>query len=101
MAKWADYLISAVRYNSDHTHIDEVKVHEDKDDKVGEAKVYLRQTVVDAINSGTTFVTIYKGAKGKWNKGQEVFVIKVNGVSYLKTVDNGKEEDNLENLPEY
>lgn len=101
MAKWADYLISAVRYNSNHTHIDQVKAHEDKDDSFGEAKVFNRQTVIDAINKGTTFVTIYKNSDGKYNKGQKVYVIKVNGVGYLKTVDNGKEEDNLENLPEF
>lgn len=101
MAKWADYLISAVRYNSDHTHIDQVRAHEDTGDSVGEGKIYDRQTIVDAINDGTTYVTIYKNNDGKWNKGQKVLVIKVNGTSYLKTVDNGKEEDNLENLPEF
>lgn len=101
MAKWADYLISAVRYSSNHTHIDQVKAHEDMGDSVGEGKIYSRQTVVDAINKGTTFVTIYTNPEGKWNKGQKVFVIIVNGSSYLKTVDNKKEEDNLENLPEF
>lgn len=101
MAKWADYLISAVRYNSDHTHIDQVKAHEDKDDSVGEGKIYNRQNVVDAIKKGTTFVTIYKDSAEKYNKGQKVDVITIKGISYLKTVDNGKEEDNLENLPEF
>jgi hypothetical protein len=101
MAKWADYLISAVRYNSDHTHIDQVKAYEDKDDSMGEAKVYRRQKIVDEINNGTTFVTIYKNSEGKYYKGQKVYVIKVNDVSYLKTMDNGKEKDNLENLPEF
>lgn len=38
MEKWADYLISEVRYNSQHTHIDQVKIHEDNGDSVGEAK---------------------------------------------------------------
>lgn len=101
MAKWADYLISAVRYNTNHTHIVQVRAHEDTGESVGEGKIYDRQTIVDAINNGSTFVTIYKTNDGKWNKGQTVFIIKVNGTSYLKTVDNGKEEDNLENLPEF
>jgi hypothetical protein len=101
MAKWADYLISAVRYNSNHTHIDQIKAHEDAGDSVKEGKIYNRQAIVDAINNGTTFITIFKNSDGKWNKGQKVYVIKVNGKSYLKTVDNGKEEDNLENLPEF
>lgn len=100
MTKWANYLISAVKYDDDHKHITHLKVHEDKGDKVGERQSYSRQKVVDAINSGTTFITIYKENK-TWQKGQKVFVIEVNGVSYLKTVDNKKEEDNLENLPEF
>ncbi|MDX7730391.1 DUF3892 domain-containing protein [Aeromonas caviae] len=101
MEKWADYLISEVRYNSQHTHIDQVKIHEDNGDSVGEAKVYTRQAIVDAINKGVTFFTVYKNNQGTFNKGQKVYVIKVNGVGYIKTVDNKKEADNLENLPEF
>ncbi len=101
MAKWADYLISAVRYNLTHTHINQIRAHEDTGESVGPAKVYDRQTIVDAINNGTTFVTIIENGANNWNKGQKVIVIKVKGISYLKTVDNGKEEDNLENLPEF
>jgi hypothetical protein len=101
MAKWADYLISEVSYNAKHTHIDKVKVREDKGDTVGEVKIYSRQSIVDAIDSGTTFMTILKNASGKWDKGQKVFVIIINGTKYIKTVDNNKEQDNLENLPEF
>lgn len=101
MAKWADYLISAVRYNADHKHIDQVKAHQDNGDSVGEAKVYTRQEVVNAIAKGTTFVTIYKDNEGKWSKGQKVFVVTINNKKYIKTVENNKEEDNLENLPEF
>ncbi|MCL1090307.1 MULTISPECIES: DUF3892 domain-containing protein [Shewanella] len=101
MSKWADYLISAVRYNSEHSHIEQLKAHEDKDDKVVEGTTYSRQAIVDAINTGTTFLTIYKNGKGNYDKGQKVYVINVNGTGYLKTVDNKKEDDNLENLPEF
>lgn len=101
MAKWADYLISAVNYNQEHTHIDKLRVHKDNGDSVGKGEAYARQAIVDAINDGTTFVTIYKNKEGKWNKGEDVIIINVNGIDYLKTEDNGKEEDNLENLPEF
>lgn len=37
MAKWADYLISVVRYDEDHERIVKVRVHEDIGDKVGVA----------------------------------------------------------------
>lgn len=101
MAKWADYLISAVSYNSNHFHIDKVMAHVDNDTAVGDGEIYFRQSIIDAINKGTTFVTIYKNGNGQYNKGQKVFVINVNGVGYLKTVDNGVAADNLENLPEF
>jgi hypothetical protein len=101
MAKWADYLISAARYDSNHTHIDQVIVHEDMGGSLSYGKLYPRQAIVDAINTGTSIVTAYKNEIGKWDKGQPVEVIKVNGVGYLKTEDNEKAEDHLKNLPEF
>jgi len=101
MAKWADYLISAVRYNSEHTHIIDLMAHEDTGESISAGKEYSRQAIIDGIKNGTTFVTIYKNDLAEYNKGQKVYVVNVNGVRYLKTVDNGKEEDNLENLPEF
>lgn len=101
MQKWADYLISAVRYNSEHTHIVQVAVHPDNGDTVGARSVLTRQEVISAIKNGYTFCTIYKDGSDKWQQGQKVIIIKVNGVDYIKTTDNGKASDNLENLPEF
>jgi hypothetical protein len=101
MAKWADYGISAVRYNSAHTHIDKVKVHLDNGDTIGTAVEMTRQKVISLIKAGKTFVTILKNNDDKWIKGQPVYIITINGTEYIKTVDNGKECDNLENLPEF
>ena len=100
MAKWADYGISAVRYNATHTHIDRVRAHPDNGDTIGAGTEYDRATIVKAVKDGVTFVTIVMSG-GRWQKGQPVYIIKVNGVEYIKTVDNGKERDNLENLPEF
>ena len=101
MEKWADYAISAVRYNSAHTHIDTVRIHQDNGDSIGVSAEQTRQTIISAIKNGTTFITIFKGEDGNWKKGQPIYIIKVNGTEYIKTVDNGKEADNLENLPEF
>jgi Protein of unknown function (DUF3892) len=101
MSKWADYGISAVKYNFAHTHIDRVRVHADNGETIGASFEQARTEVVAAIKKGTTYVTIFKGSEGKWNKGQPIYIIKVNNVEYIKTVDNGKAEDNLENLPEF
>lgn len=100
MDKWADYGISAVKYNSEHTHIERVRIHPDKGDKIGESTEHSREAIIDAIKQGTTFVTIVKGSDG-WRKGQPVYIIKVGGTEFIKTVDNGLESDNLENLPEF
>ena len=66
MSKWADYLISEVRYIETTTtkHITSVKVHEDKGDKVGNSTIWNRQEVINAINLKSTFCTIIKTEKG-------------------------------------
>jgi hypothetical protein len=101
MEKWADYGISKVRYDNERTHIVKVQVREDKGDTIGGAAEWLRSQVVAAIERGTTFVTILKGTDGKWQKGQDVHVITVNGVKYIRTDQNRRASDNLENLPEF
>lgn len=101
MAKWADYGISAVNFNTAHTHIDRVKVHVDNGESIAQPSVWLRTDVINALENGKTFVTILKNTEGNWVKGQPVYIIHVNGVKYIKTVDNGKAVDNLDNLPEF
>jgi hypothetical protein len=101
MAKWADYGISAVRFNSLHTHIDHVQINVDNRESIGAAQDCARADVVAAIKRNGTFISIFKNASGNWAKGQPVFIDRVAGIEYLKTVPNGKPIDNLDNLPEY
>jgi len=101
MEKWADYLISGVRYDSEHSHIEKVRVHEDTGDKVGSVFESYRQEVVTNIKSKKTYITIYKGHDNKWKKGEEVQIIVVDGIEYIRTDRNQKKSDNLENLPEF
>jgi hypothetical protein len=101
MAKWADYLISAVRFNAAGTHIDKVKAHVDQDDSVGSPVVMDRQTVIARINSGTTFATIFDNGNGGWKLGAHVKVVPIYGVDYIKTYADGTTRDNLDNLPTF
>ena len=101
MEKWADYGISSVRYNDRRTHIVKVKVCEDKRDKFGDAEEWSRNQVVSAMERGKTFVTIFKDADDKWSRGQDVHIITVNGVKHIRTDQNRRASDNLENLPEF
>lgn len=99
--KWADYLISEVRYNGAGTHIDQVRVHEDKGEKVGPASTWERTTVVSQLEGGYTFATMTKSADEKWQFGAEVRVVTVNGTKYIRTDADATEEDNLGALPRF
>lgn len=99
--KWADFLISAVRYNNAETHIDKVRVHEDEGDKVGTASARERTTVVNQLEDGYTFATITEGAEGKWKLGAKVRIVTVNGTKYIRTDADATEEDNLGALPRF
>jgi hypothetical protein len=99
--KWADYLISAVRYNSADTHIDSVRVHQDKGDTVGTGSDESRATIVAALQMGTTFVTIFMNAAGTWDKGAEVRTVHIDGVNYIRTDADRTKRDNLDRLPRF
>lgn len=99
--KWADYLISAVRYNAAETHIDKVQVRQDEGDSVGSPSTVERTTVVSRLEAGYTFVTIVKGANDKWQRGAKVRIVTVKGKKYIRTDADATEEDNLGSLPRF
>lgn len=101
MTKWADYGISAVRYDNDEKHIDKVKVHKDNGDTIGLSEIWSRKEVLAKMDYNKTFVTILKADDGKWKKGQNVHIITVDGRRFLRTDANKKDKDNLENLPNF
>ncbi len=101
MAKWADFGISAVRYNEERTHIEKVLIHEDKGETIGSGATKTRGLVVKEIKDGKTYTTILKTDKGEWRKGQDVHIIEVDNEEYLRTDANETGTDNLENLPEF
>ena len=72
MSKWADYGISAVKYNAEHTHIVKVKARRDNGDTIGSPSEQTRQNVIAAIKKGTTYVTITKNADSEWAKIQRI-----------------------------
>jgi len=101
MAKWADYGISRVRYNTRRTHIDKVEVRADREDSFGVVQVWTRDQVVSALNRGTTFVTILIGADDTWDLGEKVTTVTVNREEYIRTDQNQQASDNLGSLPEF
>lgn len=101
MTKWADYGISAVRYDGDDQYIDKVKVHKYNGDTMGGGETWSRKDVLAMMDDDKTFVTILKGDGGQWKKGQDVHIFIVDGRRFLRTDANRKAKDNLENLPRF
>ncbi|CAM3994991.1 DUF3892 domain-containing protein [Rahnella victoriana] len=99
--KWANYLISQVKYNDQHTHIINVVVHEDLGNAVGDAVLQPRQWVISMIDNDYSFCTALQNNHGKWVRGRIVVADRVMGNDYLTTLADGQAIDNLENLPEY
>ena len=56
MAKWADYLISQVSYDSNHL-ITKVKQHRDNGNTISEGEVIDRNIVADNLGHGTSSVS--------------------------------------------
>jgi hypothetical protein len=100
--KWADYLVSGVKTNPNHTHILSVEVHSDFGCVVCENIILTRVELIANIKKGTTYATVFKTAIGKWRKGQEVRLININGEEFLRTDSkNVVASDNFDDVPEF
>jgi uncharacterized protein (DUF2147 family) len=99
--KWADYIITAVRFNSAATHIEAVEIRADNGDSVGPASEATRAQIVDSIESGTTFCTATATGDQKWHKGAEVKVVVIDNQKFIKTKSDNSKADNLDNLPTF
>jgi hypothetical protein len=100
--KWADYLISAVRYE-DNLHkkvISYLKIHRDNGDTVGEGSTWTLEEVLTAMNKGATFITISKVNGGKWKKGESIFIASPD-VLFLKTASDKLIYNDLVTIPEF
>ena len=94
-----DFCITAVRYNQERSHIEFVRVKEEKPGEIGPNRTVPRAFVADLIRLGkVTFQTRTKTPEGKWKTGAQVHLI---DDIYLTTNKNSSERDNLENLPEF
>lgn len=85
MSKWADYLISAIRYKDEKNNdlFAYLKVHQDNGVEIGSGTTWSRDEVIDAMQNGKSFYTIIKSASGEWKKGSIVSLITKNGKTVL------------------
>jgi hypothetical protein len=100
MTKWADYVITKVRFNAAGTHINELVVQDDLDAKLGPSRIEQRATVIANIKARKSYITAPPSATGV-SKGALVGIVVVNGAEYLRTDANKTARDNLDNLPTF
>lgn len=102
MSGWGDYAITAVRYNYDDTRIKQVKRKEVMPDKLTNTQKVDRSSVVAGIERGDDYTTSIKNEdSGKWDLGDDVHVLEINGEKFIRTDKNSTKEDNLGGLPTF
>lgn len=102
MNKWADYVITAVRFNAGDVHIDKLKVQLDLGETLGPAQEMSRAQVVKLIAQGKKFITAPKSTTNpnQVSKGAIVSVQPVT-TNFLKSKADDRVSDNLDELPRF
>ena len=100
MVKWADFVISAVRYSSDHKYISEMKQHPDNDGDIGEGEVIDRSSVAANIKRGKKYSTVFN-AGANWKIGNGIRTFITDGEFFIRADKNKVARDNLGQLPEF
>ena len=98
MAKWADYLISQVSYDSNR-RITKVKQHKDNGNKISEGEVVDRNTVTSNLGHGAKYMTMF-GDLGKIRIGKNVRYFRAYEDHYIRIDNNKVTSDNLGELPQ-
>ncbi|MED0758860.1 DUF3892 domain-containing protein [Aneurinibacillus thermoaerophilus] len=99
------YVIVEVHYveNEETKYIEEVKTNMlTSENKVVEISSFVkRESVINRIifNIDEYWTAIKEN--GEWKIGAKVIVEELDGNKFIKTVKNGKKEDNLSELPTY
>ena len=98
--KWADYVIVAVRYDPDRTHITHVQLHRDDGRSLGPQQLWTRNQVIDAIQHHMTFATAFTYV-GVHFKDEDVRLVRVGDSSYLRTDAKRTAQDDFGRAQEF
>ena len=96
--KWADYLISAVKYDSNRRII-QVMQHKDTGDDIEEGELIDRSTLLSNLKHGKKYATIYN-SNSNWKFGEKISINKSGGENSIRTDSNKVEFDNLKFVTE-
>jgi hypothetical protein len=101
-----NFWISEIKYDSTHSHIEEVKVSRfnktyDNFSGINDGLWRTRDNIVKNIqNKKEEFYTIYfDESEKKYKPGKFVNIFSIGGNDYLKTEKNNIQKDNLGDLP--
>ena len=97
MKKWADYLISEVRYDKNHL-ISMAKRHEDTETGISNGDLVDRIKISSDIANGLYYITIYNRIS-TWKKGNKIHFFRIHGQPYLRIDKNKVNQDYLGDIP--
>lgn len=102
MNKWADYLISGVRYasGSNNRIISYLKIHIDNGNSLGESRTWTKAELLDALIQGKTFATVRKDGNGNWIRGEEVALSSFKEI-FIRSDFRSIPGDYLDNISEF
>ena len=99
MSKWADYLISAVSYDSEHK-VTLARQHKDTGEQIDpKGTIVDRGTIAHNLKNGITYATIYS-TLNTWKLGEKIRTFRVDNEYCIRTDNNKVGRDNLGSLPE-
>ncbi len=101
MVKWAEYLISEVRYNPDHHRILQVKQHKDLDGKVSEGEIVDMAVIASNLKKGISYMTVHNGSSETWKRGESIKGFQSGGEYHIRADKNKVNHDNLGMLNEF
>jgi hypothetical protein len=101
MVKWAEYLISEVRYSPDHSRILQVKQHKDLDGEVSEGEIVDVSLVASNLKKGKSYMTIHNGSSETWKRGEMIRGFQIDGEYHIRVDKNKVNQDNLGMLNEF
>ena len=96
MEKWADYCISAVRYDENYLHAAKLRVHADKGSSLGKEETWSRDKIIAKMDEGSNFTVVRNGHNGDWEKGPDIKIITVDEKRFLRTDEEIKKADYIE-----
>ena len=98
MAKWADYLISEVTYDSNHLIL-KIKQHTDNGKTISQGDIVDRDILVKNLGRGAKYMTLYNSLE-KVRIGKTVKYFRAYEHHYIRIDKNKVATDNLGDLPD-